>query len=175
MFKSISLVYGPIIFLVKLSLLLLYYRLFSCNKTMRFLIYFGIAFQALFYIASIGFYSAAEATCTQSSKAQAAFYLREWVFTVVSGIVNVITDFYVLILPIAMVWSLQLTTRRKIGVIAIFSTGLALVCYLRNGISSMLMTDDRATTTSLARLIVSIQRLHDPDSLWTAALVSMMR
>ena len=123
-FKSISLVYGPVIFLVKLSLLLLYYRLFSRNKTMRFLIYFGIAFQALFYLASVGFYSAAEATCTQDSKAQAAFYLREWVFTVVSGIINVITDFYVLILPVAMVWSLQLTTRRKIGVIAIFLTGL---------------------------------------------------
>ena len=92
---------------------------------MRFLIYFGIAFQALFYAASVAFYSAAEATCTQNSKAQAAFYLREWVFTVVSGIINVMTDFYVLILPIAMVWSLQLTTRRKIGVIAIFLAGLA--------------------------------------------------
>ena len=122
-FKAISLVYGPIIFLVKLSLLLLYYRLFSRNKTMRYLIYFGIAFQALFYVASIGFYSTAEVLCVSSANAQAKFYTREWVFTIVSGVINVLTDFYVLILPIVMVWSLQLTSRQKIGIIAIFMTG----------------------------------------------------
>ena len=124
LFKAISLVYGPMIFLVKLSLLLLYYRLFSRNKTIRYLIYFGIAFQALFYLASIGVYSASEATCTKGAIAQADLYLEEWIFTVVSGVFNVVTDFYVLILPIAVVWRLQLAPRRKIGVIGIFLTGL---------------------------------------------------
>jgi len=109
---------------VKLSLLLLYYRLFSRNKTMRYLIYTGIAFQALFYLASVGFYSEAEALCVSSASAQTKFYTREWTFTIVSGVINVLTDFYVLILPVATVWSLQLTSRQKIGIIGIFLTGL---------------------------------------------------
>lgn len=123
-FKAISLIYGPVIFLVKLSLLLLYYRLFGSNKTMRYLIYTGIAFQALFYLAGVGFFSKAESVCGTSASAQAKFYTREWTFTIVSGVINVLTDFYVLILPVAMVWSLQLTSRQKIGIISIFLTGL---------------------------------------------------
>ena len=91
---------------------------------MRYLIYFGIVFQALFYLSSVGFYATAEALCTSSAKKQADFQFREWVFTIVSGVFNVITDFYVLILPISMVWHLQLSSKRKIGVIAIFLTGL---------------------------------------------------
>ena len=121
---AISLTYGPVIFLAKLSLLLLYHRLFGVNKTMRYLIYFGIAFQAVFYLINTGFYAAAEAICISAANLRTRFCLREWIFTIIQGTVNVVTDFYVLILPVAMVSRLQLTPGRKFGVIAIFLTGL---------------------------------------------------
>lgn len=36
---------------------------------------------------------------------------------------NVLSDFYLLAIPIPVVWKLQLPLRRKVGVIAVFMTG----------------------------------------------------
>ena len=41
-----------------------------------------------------------------------------------SGIFNVLSDFAILILPIVPIWKLQLPFKKKILMIAIFSTGL---------------------------------------------------
>lgn len=43
------------------------------------------------------------------------------------GAINLITDIYILCLPIAAVSKLQLPTRKKIGVMMIFFTGLLYV------------------------------------------------
>ena len=40
------------------------------------------------------------------------------------GIFNVVSNFYILILPIPVIWQLQMPTRKKIGVCAIFMTGI---------------------------------------------------
>ena len=43
----------------------------------------------------------------------------------ISGaVINVISDFSILILPIARVWQLQITKARKWGISAVFGTGL---------------------------------------------------
>lgn len=39
------------------------------------------------------------------------------------SVFNIMSDFYLLIIPIPAVWSLQMPTRRKIGVWAVFMTG----------------------------------------------------
>ena len=39
-------------------------------------------------------------------------------------LVNVISDFSVLVLPMVPLWSLQMPLKRKFGVVAIFATGL---------------------------------------------------
>lgn len=44
-------------------------------------------------------------------------------YGVVQGIFGLVTDFYLLFIPVPAVLSLQLPTRKKIGVIAIFMTG----------------------------------------------------
>ena len=43
----------------------------------------------------------------------------------VQGFCNIITDFALLLMPVPMVWNLQMDSRRKLGVCAIFATGLA--------------------------------------------------
>ena len=43
--------------------------------------------------------------------------------SVTVGAVNVISDLYLVILPLPAVWSLQLPLRRKLGVSAMFLTG----------------------------------------------------
>lgn len=46
------------------------------------------------------------------------------VMTYVQGIFNIVSDFYILLLPMPVVWKLQLTLQKKIGVSVIFMTGL---------------------------------------------------
>lgn len=42
----------------------------------------------------------------------------------VAAIINVISDFTLLILPITAVWNLQMGTRQKFGVSAVFAAGV---------------------------------------------------
>ena len=91
---------------------------------MRYLIYFGIVFQALFYLAVTAIYSATEVKCTSYLDLSASFCSHQWPLAITQGVVNVVTDLYVLILPLAMVARLQLSPQRRIGIVAIFLTGL---------------------------------------------------
>ena len=42
-----------------------------------------------------------------------------------------VSDFTILLLPIVEVWRLQMSKHRKIGVSAVFATGLLYVCCVR--------------------------------------------
>ena len=44
-------------------------------------------------------------------------------FQLPSSIIDIISDFTILLLPLPLIWRLQLTTRKKIGVYAIFGLG----------------------------------------------------
>lgn len=41
-----------------------------------------------------------------------------------SGAVNIISDFLILLLPMLAIWRLQLASKRKLGISAVFATGL---------------------------------------------------
>lgn len=47
---------------------------------------------------------------------------------VAGGTINIVSDFTILLLPIVEVWRLHMSTQRKIGVSAVFATGLLYVC-----------------------------------------------
>lgn len=48
----------------------------------------------------------------------------------VQGIFNIDSELYVLVLPLPVLWKLQLPLRKKVGVSAVFMTGLLLTSYL---------------------------------------------
>lgn len=121
---AIAIVYGPAMFFVKLSMLLLYLRIFAVNTTMKYLIYFGIAFQVLFYLATFAFYLAVEVLCVSTGSFGVRFCTESWQFVPIQGAINVATDFYVLCLPTAMIMQLHLSIQGKMKIIAIFMTGL---------------------------------------------------
>lgn len=99
---------------------------------MRYFVYFGITFTGLYYFASM---IALSILCTpRDGKSQASYLLTTAlpqcvhgrdIINLLLGVVNVLTDFYLLILPLPAVWSLHLPARKKIGVSAIFLTGFA--------------------------------------------------
>ncbi|SLM38665.1 hypothetical protein LPUS_08954 [Lasallia pustulata] len=122
-FIGLAIVYGITTFFVKLSVLLLYLRIFRVNRTLRNLIYFIIVFLVLFYLAYVASYAAGEVMCADQRRPTASF-CRTRSFSVVQSAINVAADFYVLCLPIAEVCKLHLKFRQKIGVIAIFMAGL---------------------------------------------------
>jgi len=42
---------------------------------------------------------------------------------IVQGVVNVVSDFYLLVVPLPAVWGLKLPLKKRFGILAIFGTG----------------------------------------------------
>ena len=122
-----ELVYGPTIFFAKLSLLLLYLRIFSPNQLTRYLIYFGIAVNFLVYTATtvaFGYMCIPRPSQTWLEGSTTAMCKSSSIMNYIQGIFNVVSDFYILTLPIPVVWRLQMPQAKKVGVMVIFMTGL---------------------------------------------------
>ncbi|KAI4241244.1 MAG: hypothetical protein L6R40_004660 [Gallowayella cf. fulva] len=118
--------YGPTMFFTKLSLFILYYRLFSPSKIMRHLIYLGIAFNFIFYTVYLFIYAL---YCPNTSKKAPTCSHSVKVLGVATSAINVVSDFYVLLIPLCAISNLQLPPKRKLGLLAIFFTGfLACLC-----------------------------------------------
>lgn len=119
-----TLVYVVGTYFVKLSLLILYYRVFGVNQHFQQAVYFVMGLWSLYIFISI-FITIFQ--CTPVSKAW-DLELEGHCFDLVklgisSGYVNIITDTIILSLPIPMVWSLQLSWKVRLAVMAIFLTG----------------------------------------------------
>ena len=109
--------------IIKLSILLLYLRIFI-NSRFRQLCWAGVTFVSCMCVANTlvaifacrpvaGFYNSnIKATCINDVQ----FY---WA----TAILNVVTDLYILVLPIPMVWRLQISFKRKLGISAMFMLG----------------------------------------------------
>ena len=111
----------------KLSILLLYFRLFSPNTRFRRFILGGILWTTLINLTS---FIVAAALCAPRrgetfgglTSIKRCTDLQTW--ALIQGSLNVLLDFYILYLPVPVVWSLKLDRKRRLGVLAIFMTGL---------------------------------------------------
>ena len=126
-FVVLDMLYSPAILMAKLSLLLLYLQIFHVNVGLRYCIYFSMAFISLFYCGT--FIAYAILSIPKPGQSQLAAILsvdtaRDIPLGITQGSVGVATDFFIFCLPIPVVWKLQLPLRKKIGVLAIFMTGL---------------------------------------------------
>jgi hypothetical protein len=120
--------------LVKLSILLLYLRLFRASTTTRRLIYGGAAAITLFYTA---FAVLQLALChprrgesvlgdSVARRCSGSWKRRFFAFPAF----NIASDAYIVALPVRVVWRLQMDWRRKIAVTAVFVMGLLYATYL---------------------------------------------
>lgn len=119
--------YGPFVFFIKLSLLLLYLQIFDCLLWLKCLVWIGIVVTGLFYFSGM---IAVLAMCVPQ---HGESYLESLaspkcggtkVLSLVIGAFNIISDLYLLIIPLPAIWSLQLPLRKKVGVVMVFMTGL---------------------------------------------------
>ena len=118
-----SIILPPTMLSLKLSLLLLYLRIFSPDKVTRYLIYFGIGFVFVAYtiLTFLNIFSDVQAVIDANKTL---------------GVVNICSDFYILCVPIAAISKLQLSLKKKLGVMLVFMTGILYVvpwCQGRSG------------------------------------------
>jgi len=126
-------VYAPLIFVTKLSLFLLYLRVFAPSRkgsTYR-IIHLFIWFNVAFYLANF-FLKIFQ--CIPRSRIwdpdTPGHCININIPILVTAAINVLSDIMMLVLPIVCVWRLQMTTRRKIGISAIFAAGVLYVLNL---------------------------------------------
>lgn len=128
--NGIEISYIPIIFITKLSILLLFLRVFVPGGRTRtyWIIQSVILFNFLFYLANL---PVEIWPCVPRSKlwtpTEPGHCINNEEVFVAGGTINVISDFTILLLPIVEVWRLHMSTQRKIGVSAVFATGLLYV------------------------------------------------
>ncbi|KAL8678562.1 MAG: hypothetical protein Q9186_005107 [Xanthomendoza sp. 1 TL-2023] len=114
------------ILLSKISILLLLYRLFAPDQRFRHFIYIGLVWATLIFCTSL---VVAFVLCVPrpgeafSSLQVVQRCTHQEIWAVVQGPLNVLLDFYILYIPIPIIWNLKMGQRRKFGVIAIFMTG----------------------------------------------------
>jgi hypothetical protein len=96
--------YIAMLITIKVSILLSYKRIFGVSRWGVVLIWLGVFVVTVFYVICL--------------------LLSLLILGTASGVVNIVTDFYVLILPMPFVWSLNMKRSRKVRVLVIFGLGL---------------------------------------------------
>ncbi|KAI4176547.1 MAG: hypothetical protein LQ348_005968 [Seirophora lacunosa] len=122
-------IYGPFIWLIKLSVLLMYLQLFHPFPWARRMAWLGIIVTALFYfsttIAKFGL-CAPRGRVSYIEAFSAPRCNNTKKLGLVTGYFNVLSDIYLLALPVPCVWKLSLKPKKKLGVIAGFMTGISI-------------------------------------------------
>lgn len=122
MILVITVVYPVVAIFVKTTLLVFYLRIFSPVRRTVVMIWTGISTIVLFYVLSIALYI--YFTLPLGSQTHETMLLN---FSAAQGLFSVVTDFYVLAVPIGSALELHLPKGRKIGICAVFATGLLYV------------------------------------------------
>ncbi|KAI1323779.1 hypothetical protein F5Y16DRAFT_331045 [Xylariaceae sp. FL0255] len=115
------------VWLCKTPLLLLYIRMFGVKDWVRFSCYavLGLSFipAAAGVIANAVVCTPHSSTSVSDSKFKACEHVSP-LWNVIIGFVSVFVDFFLLVLPMPILFNLQLTLRKRLGLIILFSTGL---------------------------------------------------
>ena len=121
------LVYSLTMLFAKLALFLLYYRLFASDYWTKIAIYLGIIAICLFYIACSVIFLIWCLPRSGESWISPTFDARCAPITQVSnahGWFGLLSDLYIFFLPLPALWGLHMPLKKKVGVTAVFLTGL---------------------------------------------------
>lgn len=168
----------------KVSLLVFYLRTFRPSKAARLMVWLGIGAIVPVYVTSLLTFSVnckptqwplnpVEYLAVQRGSKRAA--LEKDLF-IVQGVFSIVSDIYVLTIPIIFAWGLQLPLRRRIGICLIFLVGLLfdpLSIFVRKyRVANVII---RATACSVAITYFFFRQLTSKDISWNSTLISMFR
>ncbi|TRX90967.1 hypothetical protein FHL15_008172 [Xylaria flabelliformis] len=106
----------PLTGFVKLSILTFYLRVFGVQRIMKILTIFGIIFVSVLYTTFTIAFAVVDSTIHRPAVVK---------LSITQAAISVVTDLYLLILPISSVLRLQMSRSRKLAIVGIFSSGLA--------------------------------------------------
>lgn len=123
-FSNIEIVARLSIFFAKLSILLLYLRIFFPKRTQKtpmwWWIWAVIWFNLLYTIALV---LVVTLQCAPYGLPFGSTCLNEYAVLISASVINVLSDIAVLLVPLEGVWKLQMARNQKAGLIIIFSLG----------------------------------------------------
>ena len=107
-----------------MSILLLYLRIFTINRTYRWLIYAGMIGNFCLYAPStfLTYVFCAPKSADDWSLFDSQRCKNTLTWFLAQAVLVVVLDLYILIVPIPMVLRLSLSRRKKIGVVSVFAT-----------------------------------------------------
>ena len=117
---------GPTTFFAKSTILLLYLRVFTVERVIRYCVWLGLAWNLLIYW--IGVPLTAYFCVSPSGKAWVVDNLRSdrcmklTVWGVIQGALAVVLDLYIFLLPIPIVLRLQMSLKRRLSILGVFGT-----------------------------------------------------
>ncbi|KAL8939375.1 MAG: hypothetical protein Q9216_003388 [Gyalolechia sp. 2 TL-2023] len=121
---------GPFVWLIKLSLFQLYLHLFGTLRWMNCVVWLGIVVTGLFYlsitVAKLAM-CAPRGSQTYIMAVSTSNCSRAKVLGVITGVFNILSDLYLLIVPIPAILGLNIRTPKKMGTLAVFMTGMIAV------------------------------------------------
>ncbi|KAL4908365.1 hypothetical protein BDW74DRAFT_175053 [Aspergillus multicolor] len=152
---AVNITYPWAVCFAKLSILLLYKRLFPVGHE-KIVIWVGLILISVLYATFITLSIVNIAICTDIYS-QVSFFCAFAYRNVViwTGTVNVATDLYVIVLLINQFRKLQMSLRRKVGLCCIFALGIG------------------ACAASIARLVIIVKNMDSTDSTWVSAELSL--
>lgn len=113
-------------FFAKCSILLLYLRVFAPLKWFRYTIWSTIVFMFGVYWCYVGVNAGLCAPLPGKSWASPASLTeceKQETYAIIHGASNVVIDILILVLPLPIVWKLQMRRSKRLGVLAVFGTG----------------------------------------------------
>jgi hypothetical protein len=116
-----------VLFFSKLSIFLLFYQIFQVRTPMRMAIRIGIISAGLLYFTNIPLSAVLSAPHVGEPWLYVLFSGRpekELVWGVVQAAIGIVLDLFIFILPIPAIMSLHLSTKKKIQLLAVFTTAL---------------------------------------------------
>ncbi len=116
----------PALGLIKSSLFIQYYLLFRPLRWVRISVWIGSIISTTFYVAVSITAFVLDSPWPGESLLEGILswhYLKFSQFSIPTGVIGMLVDWYLLILPIPAVWILQMSTVKKVGVLVVFMTG----------------------------------------------------
>jgi hypothetical protein len=116
----------PALGLIKLSLFIQYFLLFKVVRYVRISVFVGASLSATFYgvITVVGFVLNSPWHGESILDTILSWhYLKFAEFSIATGVIGLLVDCVLLVLPLPAIWQLHLPLTKKIGVMLIFMTG----------------------------------------------------
>ena len=118
---------GPTLFFAKGAILLLYLRIFTINKKMRYSIWFGLVWNFLLYWSGIPiatYYGTPRIGQPWDVVAATETCANLTTYVLVQGVLAVALDLYMFILPIPIVLKLRISLQQRLSILGIFGTAI---------------------------------------------------